>query len=187
VFHEADDGQAVHVLVKGRAAVRLLGTLGDSVLVDIVGVGDVIGELALVGHDASRAGTVSTLEPVETMSMSRPTFDEMRQTHPVLDRALLELVAERLRRMNARLVEAHHVAADLRVLRRLAELAKIYGATGDRSVDVPLTQADLADLAGTTRQTVSTVVTRAKAQGLLTTGRGRITIVDVDAVVRAAG
>ena len=70
--------------------------------------------------------------------------------------------------------------ADTRILRRLDELAATYGAV------IPLTQEDLAGLAGTTRATVNRVLRREVESGTIALSRGRITVVDPEAVARRA-
>ena len=86
---------------------------------------------------------------------------------------LLRLLAEQLRRASDRVVEAHYVDADTRVRRRLCELAEVY-----EGGVVPLTQEDLAAMAGTSRATVNRVVREETARGTVEHARGRVTILD---------
>ena len=82
-------------------------------------------------------------------------------------------------------VEAMFVPADIRVLRRLLEVAQRFGENdGTR---ITLTQDDLASMAGSTRSTANRVLKRAEADGLLRLARGRIEILDVDELARRAG
>ena len=86
---------------------------------------------------------------------------------------LLRLLAEQLRRASDRIVEAHYVDADTRVRRRLFELAETY----ENGV-VPLTQEDLAAMAGTSRATVNRVLRDEANRGTVAHSRGRVTILD---------
>ena len=95
-----------------------------------------------------------------------------------MSEVLLHLLAERIRRLDARLLEALYVPADVRILRRLGELAVMYGEV------IPLTQEDLAGLAGTTRATANRVLRREVESGTVTLSRGRITVLDREAVAR---
>jgi CRP-like cAMP-binding protein len=90
------------------------------------------------------------------------------------------------RRTSELLVEALFVRADVRVLRRLDELAALYGARAPGTV-VPLTQDDIAGLAGTSRATVNRVLREEAARGTIELGRGKTVVLDPAALVRRAG
>jgi CRP-like cAMP-binding protein len=92
---------------------------------------------------------------------------------------LLRLLAEQLRRASDRIVEAHYVDADTRVRRRLCELVDAYP-----DGVVPLTQEDLAAMAGTSRATVNRVLRDEVKRGAVAHQRGRVTILDVDDLER---
>src|SRR5688500_16345377 len=65
LFHEADPADALHIVLRGRLAVRVTTALGSSVMLDVVGPGDLLGELAVLSDDGHRSATVVTLEPAE--------------------------------------------------------------------------------------------------------------------------
>jgi CRP-like cAMP-binding protein len=153
--------------------------VGDSVLVDVLGPGQSFGELALLGDDARRSATVEALEAGETRSVFRDDFASLQRTYPGVKDVLLRLVAEQLRRSTDRLVEAHYVDAETRVRRRLVQLAATY-----ESGVVPLTQEDIAAMAGTSRATVNRVLREEATRGAVALARGRTTVLDVDALER---
>jgi CRP-like cAMP-binding protein len=115
---------------------------------------------------------VSALEAGETRSVYRDDFAALQKRHPGVKDVLLRLLAEQLRRSSERVVEAHYVDAETRVLRRVCELALSYGAAGI----VPLTQEDLAAMAGTSRATVNRVLREEQSRGTLSLQRGRVTV-----------
>jgi CRP-like cAMP-binding protein len=173
VFHRDDPADSLHLVVRGRFGARVLTPLGDSVLVDVLGPGQSFGELALVSADARRSATVEALEAGETRSVFRDDFTALQRAHPGVKDVLLRLLADQLRRSTDRVVEAHWVDAETRVRRRLLELA----ATYEDGV-VPLTQEDIAALAGTSRATVNRVLREEAGRGVVTLARGRTTVVD---------
>ena len=178
VFHRDDPADSLHLVVRGRFGARVLTPLGDSVLVDVLGRGQSFGELALLVPDARRSATVEALEAGETRSVYRDDFASLQREHPGVKDVLLRLLAEQLRRTTDRLVEAHYVDAETRVRRRLADLA---ASTYDDGV-VPLTQEDLAAMAGTSRATVNRVLREEVKLGAVELARGRTAVLDLESL-----
>lgn len=110
----------------------------------------------------------------------------VRARHPGVDRMLVEILAVRVRRLSAHLVEALHVPVDRRVVRRLLALCRQYGDGLDATVSLPLTQTELAELAGATRPTVNKVLRALQDGGAIALARGRIEVLDREALRRAA-
>lgn len=185
VFHRGDPAEALHLITKGRFAARAATPLGDNVLLSVMGSGDAFGELALVGTSGTRSATVAALETGETLSITRSDFAALLDRHPRVHTVLTGLLAEQVRRVSERLIEALSVDAERRVLRRLLELSDLYGGPGEDAV-IPLTQEELAGLAGTSRETVNRVLREEAGRGTVTLGRGRTVVVDRDALSRRA-
>jgi CRP-like cAMP-binding protein len=179
VFHRDDPADSLHLIARGRFAARVATPQGDSVLLEVLGPGQAFGELALLLPGARRSATVSALEDGETRSVFRDDFARLQKTHPGVKDVLLRLLAEQLRRASDRIVEAHYVDADTRVRRRLCELVDAYP-----DGVVPLTQEDLAAMAGTSRATVNRVLRDEVKRGAVAHQRGRVTILDVDDLER---
>jgi CRP/FNR family transcriptional regulator, cyclic AMP receptor protein len=183
VFHEHDPADTLHLVDKGRFAVRVATPLGDTAILSILGPGDMFGELSLLGDaDARRSATIAALEAGETRSVHRLDFERLRSTHPEAAAVLISILSGQVRRLSRHLLEALYVPADKRVLRRLLELGALY-ADGDETV-VPLTQEDLAGLAGTSRATVNRVLREEEVRGTVKLGRGRTTVLDAEALAR---
>src|SRR6476659_4303200 len=144
VFHRDDPADCLHLIAKGRFAVRVITPLGDTATVAVRGVGDNFGETALVAF-----------------------------------------LAAELRRQNDLLLEALYLPVDRRLRRRLLELARIYG--GERGeVEIPLTQAELASMAGTSRATANQILRAEQEAGTLELGRGHLLVRDRAALARRA-
>jgi CRP/FNR family transcriptional regulator, cyclic AMP receptor protein len=184
VFHEGDPGDALHLIAKGRFAVRVTTRLGERATLAIRGPGEAFGELALI-NNAPRSATVAALEPGETFSIRQAEFDELRREHPGVNRILVSLLANSVRRMDELIVEALYAGAEKRVLRRLRDLAALY-REDSQSITIPLTQDDLAGLAGTSRATVNRVLREEEQRGTVSLGRGKTTIVDLEELKRRA-
>ena len=184
VFHEGDPADALHLVVAGRFAVRVTTPLGETATLSVVGPGGWFGELAIVS-DAPRNATVAALDPSETLALRRAQVDDIRRRDPSVDRVLIGALVDELRRTSAQLTEALYLPADRRVLRRLSDMANVYASANGATV-IPLTQDDIAQLAGTTRPTVNRVLRAAAADGVIELRRGHIEIRDHSRLIDAA-
>jgi CRP-like cAMP-binding protein len=187
VFHRDDPGDSLHLIVRGRFAVRVMTPLGEVATVSVRGPGDSFGEMALVAETPRRAATVAALEDAETYAVYRTEFEGLRRRHPQLDAVLFHFLTREVRSMDERLLEALYLPVETRVVRRLAELAELYREDGGGAI-VRLPQEVVAELSGATRPTVNQVLRGLQEQGLVELGRSRIEIADVGALrVRAGG
>jgi CRP/FNR family cyclic AMP-dependent transcriptional regulator len=173
------------MIESGRVTVGLTTSYGNQVTFAIESEGEVFGELALLAPDSRRTATVTALERTETMAIHRDDFDRLRRDQPQVTEALLGILAGRIRLLSDRLSEALYVPAEVRVLRRLVEVAETYLPASETGT-VPLTQDQLGDLAGTARATVNRVLRREAARGILKLERGRITILNRSAIAARA-
>jgi CRP/FNR family transcriptional regulator, cyclic AMP receptor protein len=187
VFHRGDPADSLHLVSKGRFAVRVMTPLGDQAMIAVRGPGESFGELALVGEKAGRAATVEALEESETLCVYEHEFARLRQEHPAVNEFLISLLAGELRIMNQRLLEALYLPVERRLLRRLSELSQLYQGGANDIVDIPLTQEELAELAGTSRATVNAVLGDAQTRGLVELRRGKVRIVDLAGLAARAG
>jgi CRP/FNR family cyclic AMP-dependent transcriptional regulator len=187
VFHELDPADTVHVVVEGRLAARRSTPAGDTVTFAILGPGDTFGELALLGSQQRRTTTVVALEPAVTMSLGFGEVERLRAAHPAVERQLVAMLAQRVARLSDHLLEALHVPADERIVRRLLEVCDRYVVgEGARTVVVPLTQDAIGDLAGASRPTTNRVLRRLEADGVVALHRGSIEVLDRGALARRA-
>jgi CRP-like cAMP-binding protein len=185
VFHEGDPGDSLHLIAKGHVAVRRSTPLGEIATLVVLGPGDYFGELIFVSPESGRNATVMALDAVETLSLNRDQLQILRSQYPTIDRFLLDAMAKEIRRLSSLLSDALYVPVDKRVLRRLLEVANTYGTDGPAQV-VPLTQEDLASLAGTTRPSANKALRIAEEAGLITMSRGEIRLLDPEGLARRA-
>ena len=185
VFHEGDEANSIFVLVSGHVSIGVTTPLGDNAVYTVLGAGAIFGELALLTGSAVRSATVSALDPVEALRLPADRVNLLRRTDPAMDRFLVGLLADYLRRQDARLLEALYVPVEKRVLRRLLALSQLYG-NGTAGTVVPLTQDVLAGMAGSTRPTTNQALRSAQEAGLLSLSRGSVRIEDPAGLARRA-
>jgi CRP/FNR family transcriptional regulator, cyclic AMP receptor protein len=184
IFHDGDPGDSVHLIERGHVAIRVGTPLGDVATLTILGPGAAFGELALLDDNDRRSASAVAIGVTDTRIVDRATFEMLRRDHPQFERFIVALLTAQVRRLSALAVEAMFVPADTRVLRRLLVLAEQF--RDDGGTVIPLTQDDIASLAGTTRPTANRVLKKAEADGLLRLARGRIEILDADRLARRA-
>jgi CRP-like cAMP-binding protein len=185
VYHAGDPGDSVQVIARGHFALRLVTPRGDVCMTRVFGPGDMFGRVALGTIEAVREATVVSLDETETFELFRRQLDELRAAHPSVNDALIALAGLELRNVSVRLLEALYVDADRRVRRRLLELGEAYRG-GAAIPAIPLTQEDIAALAGTSRATVSRVLAEEERRGTIAKRRRSIELLDVEELSRWA-
>ena len=182
VFHQDDPGDSLHLIVKGRFSVRVMTPLGEVATIAIRGPGESFGEMALLAEEPRRSATVAALAAAETFAVYRNEFEQLRQHRPEVDKFLFRFVVGEVRHLSDRLLEALYLPVKKRVLRRLVELARVYG---DDAV-IELTQEAIAELAGATRTTVNQVLRDEEKRGTIALERGRTRVLDLAELTRRA-
>jgi len=183
VFHRGDPADSLHLISKGRFAIRVVTPLGDTVTIGIRGPGDSFGEMALVAEGRKRSATVEAMEEAETFAVYVAEFRRLCREQPSVNQVLIGFLTEELDRQNELLLEALYVPVERRVLRRISELSALYAG---RDSVIPLTQEQLAEMAGTSRATVNRVLREEQERGTVELRRGRTAVLDAEAIARRA-
>ena len=186
IFHEGDAADGMHLIATGRVAVQVTTGSGSTATLDVLGPGDPLGELALLTPGAPRLATATALAATDTLAMAGSAFAELRARFPAVTDMVLAVLAERNRVLTARLMEALYVPADIRVARRLLDMAARFPSDPSEPMVVGLSQDDLAGLAGTTRERVNRTLGVLADQSAVALGRGRIVVLDQAALRRRA-
>lgn len=185
LFHEGDPGDSLHLLTSGVLIVQVTTPSGEVATMNVMGAPDTVGELALLDRCGRRIASVVAITPVETMALDREAFERLRTEHPVVERMLVTILSAHVRRLTDRLTEALYAPAETRVFLRLADLLRVFGG-GSAGTTIPVTQSDLAAMAGATRPTVNRALQAAQSAGAILLGRGRIEVVEPNVLGRLA-
>ena len=168
---------------RAACAVLVGGAEGNPFAVALMGPGDFFGEQALLNARAVRSATIQALEPTETLVVNRSDFEDLRRQHPEVDRLLIGVLAQMVDRLTRQVAELTEIPGTVRIYRRIVALAELYGGDGEVAtsdpVEIPLTQDQLASLAGVHLRLTSRVLGEARAAGLLDTNKGRLVIKDL--------
>jgi len=169
------------VFVMRSGSVKVVRTTpdGHETLLEVLGAGEVIGDFeALEPEFGPRVASVVALEVLDCRVLTADEFDDFLIAHPRVTYELLRNILRRLRAMELRRTGSADVGH--RLARYLLELADEGGRAGPGGIDIelPVTQAELASQIGGSRESAVRALTRLRSQGLIATGRRRITIVD---------
>jgi CRP-like cAMP-binding protein len=179
VFREGDESNTCYVVRTGQArAVRAHGD-GRSITLANFGPGDIFGELAMF-DDERRSATVETLQDTDAIAILGGDMRRLLSEHPTIAIKLLGSLGRRLRETNERLARQSFQTVQSRVAAVLSQLvagAHADGA-GDGDVLITTTQASLAQLAGSSRESASRFLAVLERAGIITQGRGKLTVHD---------
>ena len=179
ILHADDPGQALILLTSGLAKVTVEPADYRELIVGLLYPFDFFGEMALLDN-LPRSATVTALEPSEALVLARDTFVDLLQRTPSMARHVAETLSRRIRKAMELVHSLAFLDAHARVARVVFNISLERGQTTayGTSLDVRLTQQQLADLVGTTRETISRVLHDFQQAGYLRMTRGDITVLE---------
>jgi CRP-like cAMP-binding protein len=185
VFREGDDSDTCYVVRAGHARAIRQHQDGRQITLATFGPGDIFGELAMF-DDERRSATVEAIDELEVLGILGPDMRRMLGRHPDMAVKLVISLGRRLRAANERLARQSFQSVQSRVAAVLAQLVEQAQAEGAGEQDVPVvaTQADLAKLAGSSRESASRFLAVLERAGVISQGRGRLTVHDPEALQR---
>lgn len=188
LFHKGDAAAQVYVVASGRLKVVSTSAEGDEVLLAILDEGEVVGELPML-TGGRRTASVAALEPCELLALARRDFLRFLREQPEAAIELMVVLAERLVRITEFAEDTLFLALPARLAKKLLHLAERYGEQGPRGtrIDLRLSQGELAELVGTTRESVNKQIRAWTGDGIVQMERGEVTILDPDRLERFAG
>jgi CRP-like cAMP-binding protein len=183
IFREGDRSNTCYVVRSGHARAVREHADGRQLALATFGPGDIFGELAMF-DDERRSATVETSDPLDVLAILGPDMRRLMLRRPQLAVALAASLARRLRTTNERLASQSFQTVQSRVASVIAHLVDQAVAEGADAVDVPITatQADLAMLAGSSRESASRFLATLERAGVISQGRGRLTVHDPQAL-----
>jgi CRP/FNR family transcriptional regulator len=179
VFRQGDDSDTCYVVRSGRARAVHEHPDGRALTLATFGPGDIFGELAMFDAER-RSATVETLEETVVIGILGTDMRRLLRRHPDISIKLLSSLGRRLRETNERLTRQSFQTVQSRVAAVLLQLAAAGREEGaaDGGVLITATQADLAQLAGSSRESASRFLAVLERAGIITQGRGKLTVHD---------
>jgi CRP/FNR family transcriptional regulator, cyclic AMP receptor protein len=183
VFREGDSSDTCYIVREGRARAVRAHTDGRTITLASFGPGDIFGELAMF-EDELRSATVEAIERTTAIAVLGPDMRRLMSEHPDVSTKLVIALGRRLRETNERLARQSFQTVQSRMAAVLGEIVEQLQAEGaaERDVLVTATQAELAQLAGSSRESASRFLAVLERAGVITQRRGRLIVHDPEAL-----
>ena len=185
---EGDTATHVFILLGGWVKVLSESENGAQAVLALRGDGDIVGETA--GETAGRRNaTMRAIGAVQALIVGYDRFSSFLDTHPGASRAYRRVVTRRWSDADTMLRRRTVTSGAQRFAGLILDLAGRYGKRAGSAIELalPLSQEELASLAGTSRATVARALANWRERGLISTGQHRITVIDAAALQRVAG
>jgi CRP-like cAMP-binding protein len=179
IFHFGDPAGLLYIIIGGKVKISYSSVDGHEAVLAILGTGDFFGELALL-DDSPRSASAQAIEPTETLTLHRDEFLGYLDSNPLFARHVLNVLARRIRHLNNQISDIFFLDLPARLARILLQLAEQHGRPTDDgiTIDLSLTQTDLAEMTGATRVSINKALGRfRRAQWVGVEGR-YVTILD---------
>jgi CRP-like cAMP-binding protein len=187
VFHEGDPGDRLYVIVEGKIKLGRASGDGRENLLAVLGPGEMFGELSLF-DPGPRNATGTAIADTVLVAMGSDDLDAWLKARPDAARHLLRSLARRLRRTNEALADLVFSDVPGRVAKALLDLSERFGRPTDDGLRVAhdLTQEELAQLVGASRETVNKALADFASRGWLRLEARAVVLLDVDRLRKRA-
>ncbi|WP_186002451.1 Crp/Fnr family transcriptional regulator [Mycobacterium sp. KBS0706] len=189
IFLRGDESTSLMIVASGRVALRLTSPQGREILLAILEPGEIFGEMSLLDGRGRSADAVA-FGPCRLLSLDRRDMLPVLQDSPEACIRLLELLSTRLRRTSDQLEGVALMTLPSRLARLLLTLSDTHGARqnaeGEVLLPLALSQRDLGQLIGASREKVNLQLGRWSAEGLLRRQEGALVICDTDGLADIA-
>jgi CRP/FNR family transcriptional regulator, cyclic AMP receptor protein len=187
LFSEGDQGDRLYVIVEGKIKLGRSSSDGRENLLAILGPGEMFGELSLF-DPGPRTATATSVGDSRLIGLGHDALEPWLLRHPEVAQKLLNALARRLRRTNETLADLVFSDVPGRVAKALLDLSTRFGKPADDGVLVAheLTQEELAQLVGASRETVNKALADFASRGFLRLEARAVVILDLERLTRRA-
>jgi len=183
VFREGDMGDSCFIVLSGSLKATHSHPDGRTIALSELRAGDMFGELAMFSGE-SRSATIEAVEETSAIALLGPDVRRLLIAHPDIAIKMLSSLADRVRTANRRIASQSFQGVASRVAGVLTSQVAARQAEGaaETHVRVQMTQADIAQLAGTSRESASRFLATLERAGVVELGRGKILVLDPEAL-----
>jgi CRP-like cAMP-binding protein len=184
IFAEGSQGDVMYVIRHGRVLIKREHAGGRTIALIEMGSGDLFGELAIFDKEA-RSATAECVEPTQLVALTGRDVNRVLMRNPEIAIKLLQQLSRRIRAANLRIGDQYFQSTEGRIVNVVLGLAEQQNdAEVEAGMFVRANQAEIAQLASTSRETVSRFLANCQRAELLTTYRGRLQLRDPEGMRR---
>ena len=186
VYIPQDQAEGVFLLVKGRIKICHVTPEGKQSILSFVEPGELFGELSFL-QQSDRGEYAEAIESSLVVFIPRNVFNRVVQRHPSISMHILRLIGLRRTRVERRLKHLLFLSNKDRLIHLLLELVEQYGQRAEHEIalGINLSHQDLANLIGSTRESVTLLLGELQTEGLIRTARRRIWVLDLDRLAKS--
>ena len=179
IFQKDEPGQSLFIIENGSVRIYIPGTQGADLTLAVMGPGDFFGDLSLLDDRPRSASAVAAIDSV-LLSLERSDFSSLLRSRPDAALAVLATIARRLRDTDQTASDLAFLDVQGRLARKLLDLGEANGTQRDDGIVLPsgLTQEDLANMIGVTRESVNRNLSVFRRLGLIAREGRKIIIRD---------
>ena len=186
LFSRGDPGSQLYLLASGLIRIGVVSPEGRDVTYALIRPGEVFGEIAVL-DGGPRSADATAMEDSELIAVERRDLIAFLERRPVHSARLLTIVCQRVRAADALIEDLFFLAATNRLAKYLLALSETAGANSAGEITIKVSQQEVADHIGISRERVNKLLTKWEQAGLVGLWRGRITLRDVDGLDGLAG
>jgi CRP/FNR family transcriptional regulator, cyclic AMP receptor protein len=182
VFRQGDVGDGLYLIATGFLKVTISGPTGTTTTLSLMGPNEMFGELSLL-DGGPRSATVTAVTRAELLSIDREPFLQVFKSRPSVAIALVEVVARRLRRLSEKSDDVSGLPVASRLAKQLLLLAESHAfrvAPTRVRLAIRLSQRELGELVGTSRESVNKHLGRWKQRRILDEDNGFLVVTDIE-------
>lgn len=177
-----DAPDRIHIIKKGRVRVYRVTTDGKQLTLDIHERGTILGDMSLLGQSRLPEAFADAIDEAVICTITPDQLRALIERFPTIGVNLVRHLSGRLQSAERELESLAYQRVDQRLARKLLDLARRFGSPTDRGtlIDARLTQQELAEMIGTTRETLAHTLSDFRRRGLLSTDQHRVVIRDAE-------
>jgi CRP-like cAMP-binding protein len=177
IFRQGDPGSTLYLIESGEVKLMLVSPQGKEVILAILGPGGFFGELALMDGEPRSADALTRVDSC-LLALHREPFLDFLSAHPHVAVRVIEALSRRLRRTTGLVQDAAFLDVPARLARVVLQLSEVRGQLSPDGIILSprLTQSELAELVGTTRETINKWLGLYERQGLLRRDKGFVLV-----------
>lgn len=179
IFYEEDMGTGFYIIVSGQVKIVMLSNDGREHILGLLRERDFFGEMSILDGEP-RSATAIALSDIKAITITREDFTKLLRNNPDISIKIMFVLCKRLRRADRHVESLAFLSAPGRVARTILELSDEQGIKDDNKIIInhKMTRQEFANIAGTSRETLTRVLMEFQDEGILDIGKNQIVLVD---------